>query len=339
MPIENLLPVPSSPEHLSRDHFASPTQAPVEPKPPEQWDGAILTAISEVTNRYQIESKIGSGASAEIYRAIDTRIKRFVAIKRYNKETLESSPAESDYLSEFDAISKIAHPNVVCAYDVDDDDEGPFIVFEHLEGINLEQKLTQGPMEANEARHFLVQALEALTAIHEQGFSHLDIKPANFMETPTLRGFSHYTLIDFGRACDPSRERKRRESKEQKTLRGSLYYMAPEQFNNEAQDQRTDLYALGAMTYELLTGIKPFDGESPVQVMAAHLTNRVTPIGELLPELPPGMAPLIMSLITKDPEARPQSAKEALRCLLSLSSIQFSPLKLASPFPHLVKTA
>ena len=339
MPLENPLPALSAFEEPSNNHFASPANSPLEPKPSENWDGNILSAISEVTTRYRPLAKIGAGASADVFRALDTRFNRHVALKRFNQATMESTPAESDYLSEVAAVSKICHSNVVRAYDLDDDEDGSFIVFEYIEGIDLEEKLKAGPLDADQTRHFLIQALEALVAVHQQGIAHLDLKPANFMETSSANGIPHYTLIDFGRACDAAREKERRENQDKKSLRGSIYYMAPEQFTHSVLDVRTDLYALGAMAYECLTGQKPFDGDNTIQVMSAHLTNRVKPIGELLPDLPPGMAPWIMALIAKTPEARPQTANEALRSFLSLSTLQFSSLDVSSPFPVLGKTA
>ena len=339
MPLENTLPALSTPEQPSSDLFASPSNSPLEPPAPENWDGNILSAISEVTTRYRPLNAIGTGASADVFRALDTRFNRHVALKRFNKATMESTPAESDYLSEVAAVSKICHSNVVRAYDLDDDEDGSFIIFELIEGINLEERLKEGPLNADEVRHFLIQALEALVAVHQQGIAHLDLKPANFMETSSANGIPHFTLIDFGRACDAAREKERRENKDKKSLRGSIHYMAPEQFTNGVLDARTDLYALGAMAYECLTGEKPFDGDNTIQVMSAHLTSRVKPIGEHLPELPPGMAPWIMSLIAKTPEARPQTANEALRSFLSLSTLQFSSLEVSSPFPALGKTA
>ena len=116
MPFENPLPAPSTLDNQSRDLFASPSNSPLEPKAPEEWDGAILSAISEVTTRYRPLAKIGTGASADVFRALDTQFNRHVALKRFNQETIDSTPAESDYLSEVDAISKICHPNVCLLY-------------------------------------------------------------------------------------------------------------------------------------------------------------------------------------------------------------------------------
>ena len=159
------------------------------------------------------------------------------------------------------------------------------------------------------------------------------------MQTSSANGIPHYTLIDFGRACDAEREKERRESKGKKNLRGSIHYMAPEQFTNKPLDARTDLYALGAMAYEFLTGQKAFDGDNTVQVMAAHLTGRVKPIHEIQPNLPPGISSWIMALIASNPEARPQTADEALRSFLSLSTLQFDSIEVTAPFPTLSKTA
>ena len=312
---------------------------PVEAVTSSHEENPIILAISSITSRYRILEKIGHGASADVYLALDTHFNRHVALKRFNAESLSAAPAESDYLSEVAAVSQLSHSHVVRAYDLDDDEEGPFIIFELIDGIDLEQKLKQGPMSADDVRHFITQALEALIFIHQKGITHLDLKPANFMVTDTACGIPHYTLIDFGRACDAELERKRRETKGKKSLRGSIHYMAPEQFTNGILDARTDLYAIGVMAYELLTGSYPFDGDNTVQVMAAHLTGRVQAIDQVLPGLPPGIAPWIMSLIAKDPEVRPASAEDALRSLLSLSTLRFTPLEISEPFPALEKTA
>lgn len=336
---ENTLSARPPLANLSGDFFTTPGNSPLEPSAPENWDGSILSAISEVTTRYQPLAKIGTGASAEVFRALDTRFNRHVALKRFNQETLERNDAESDYLSEVAAVSRICHSNVVRAYDLDDDEDGPFIIFELVEGLDLESKLKERALTPNEVRHFIVQALEALIAVHQAGLAHLDIKPANFMATSSANGIPHYTLIDFGRACDAKREKDRRESAEKQSLRGSIHYMAPEQFTKGVLDARTDLYALGILAYELLTGEKPFDGDNAIQVMSAHLTSRVTPIDEILPELPAGMAPWIMALIANNPEARPQTANEALRSFLSLSTLQFAPLEVTEPLPVLERTA
>ncbi|MDQ8191417.1 serine/threonine-protein kinase [Roseibacillus persicicus] len=336
---ENSLSARPTLDNLSSDFFVTPGNSPLEPTAPEHWDGSILSAISEVTTRYQPLAKIGTGASAEVFRALDTRFNRHVALKRFNKEALERSDAESDYHSEVAAVSRICHPNVVRAYDLDDDEDGPFIIFELIEGMDLETRLKERALTADEVRHFIVQALEALIAVHQTGLAHLDLKPANFMATNSANGIPHYTLIDFGRACDSEREKDRRESTTKQSLRGSIHYMAPEQFTKGVLDARTDLYALGILAYELLTGQKPFDGDNAIQVMSAHLTSRVTPIDEILPDLPAGMAPWIMALIANNPDARPQTAQEALRSFLSLSTLQFASLEVTEPFPVLDKTA
>lgn len=289
--------------------------------------------------RYLIQQSIGTGGSAVVYRARDIRFNRDVALKRFTPETMTRSPENSDYLSEVDAISRVCHPHVVRAYDLDTDEEGPFLILELIPGINLEEQLKVRPLTVGEIRHFVVQTLEGLIAIHQTDLTHLDLKPANLMASATATGIPHYTIIDFGRACDPARAEKRRLSKGKKSLVGSLYYMAPEQLLNGAIDARTDLYALGAIIYELLTGKKAFEGEDSIQVMSAHLTHRVTPIHEILPQLPSGIAHWIMALIASKPDVRPTSAREALKSFLSLSQLEVLPLAAFPAIDKLQQTA
>ena len=282
----------------------------------------IGVSPGENRQRYQIQESIGTGGSAVVYKALDTRFRRIVALKRFTPESITRSPENSDYLSEVEAISRVCHPHVARAYDLDTDDDGPFLILELIKGINLEEKLETSTLESGEIRHFVIQALEALIAIHEADLLHLDIKPANIMSSETATGIPHYTVIDFGRSCDPIRAEKRRQSKGNQSLLGSLHYMSPEQLTNGVLDARTDLYALGALTYELLTGEKAFSGEDSVKVMSAHLLHHVTPIQELLPALPPGIAHWVMAMIAQNPETRPVNATEALKSFLSLSTLQ-----------------
>lgn len=318
------------PEVPGRPLAAWPTSAPAEVAPAQP---ASLVSISE-KKRYLIQESIGTGGSAVVYRARDVRFNRDVALKRFTPETMTRSPEDSDYLSEVDAISRVCHPHVVRAYDLDTDEEGPFLVLELIPGINLEEQLKARKLTVSEVRHMVVQTLEGLIAIHRANLSHLDLKPANLMASATATGIPHYTIIDFGRSCDPNRAEKRRLSKGKKSLVGSLYYMAPEQLLNGVVDARTDLYALGAIVYELLTGRKAFDGEDTIQVMSAHLTHRVTPIQDLLPNLPLGMAHWIMALVASKPDARPMNAVEALKSFLSLSQLEVLPVAAIEDLQH-----
>ena len=296
------------------------------------WDTLILKEISKITFRYEIGEKLGSGGTADVFRALDTRLGRPVALKRFKAEAIEKeSPAESDFHSELESVSQINHPNVVRAFDLDDDEQGPFLVFELLAGQNLEEHMQESELSPETAREFVLQALEALCAVHDRGIFHLDLKPSNFMVSPTANGCPHFTLIDFGRACDHSREKERRAAKDKKSLRGSIHYMAPEQFTQAPCDKRTDLYSLGVIAYELFTGIRAFDGDNAVQVMSAHLTNRFEPIAEIQPQLPDGIVYWIMAMISLDPAARFQNAQEAMRSFLALTDVTPNVQNIAPP--------
>ena len=273
--------------------------------------------------RYEVENVIGTGGSALVFKAWDKRFKRHVALKRFNEESSGRNAADSDYESEVNTLSKISHPHVVRAYDLDKDEEGQFIILELIEGINLEERISQnGPLDATDIRPLATQLLEALIAVHHCELLHLDIKPANLMVTETPSSTPRYTLVDFGRACDKEREIARRELAEKDSLLGSIHYMAPEQMTKASLDPRTDLYATGISIYEALTGKRPFDGVDTLQVMSAHLVGKVVPLIEERPELPEALCNWVMSLIATDPANRPVNAAAALKSFNELDVIK-----------------
>jgi HEAT repeat protein/predicted Ser/Thr protein kinase len=266
--------------------------------------------------RYQIKEKIGQGGLGAVYRAVDTQLKREVALKRLlPPEDSEASQFGSDtaeqLLKEATTLSALQHPNIVTVYDVGKDDQGAFVVMEFLKGETFDKTVERGALTEKDFRNVVLQTMEALTAAHHAGVVHRDLKPSNLMVNWLASGKFQIKILDFGLAKF-SRQPAAQTIDQGDAILGSIYFMAPEQFERAPLDARTDLYSLGALYHYCLTGKYPFDGESAPQVMAAHLQHRVTPLGKLRPDLPPWMSDWVMWLISQSPADRPASAQQAL---------------------------
>lgn len=264
--------------------------------------------------RYRDETLIGEGGVALIYRAIDARLRRLVALKRFRGEC----PAKlaEDYRSEMAAASLANHPNVMSILDTDHDENGRFIVMEFIDGKSAEDAISGADqvLGLHDFINFAIQSLEGLNSIHAGGLLHLDLKPSNIMISELLSGRSHVKIVDFGRSqliCGYFGRLPKGRG-----MNGSIHYSAPEQFLSGPLDVRTDLYALGAVFYWVLTGMRPFEGDDSIQVMAAHMQHFVTPLAEVRPSLPDWLANWVMSLIQIDPNQRPADVSCALDSLL-----------------------
>jgi|GEM_PF-2227962 len=268
--------------------------------------------------RYTDEELIGEGGTAFVYRAFDTRIKRTIALKRFKEEQL--SEAKDDYLSELETASRIQHHNVVSIFDADIDPRGRYIVMEFIEGIDLEVAIQQELLNHTRFIEVAIQSLEGLAATHRGGLLHLDLKPANIMIQREISGRDHVKLIDYGRARltipDDDDGRVARGA----GLDGSIHFASPEYLGEQPLDERADLYSLGCVFYWCLTGQRPFEGETSLQILAAHMQGHVTPIQEIRPELPECICHWIMSLIQTKPDDRPANAAAALKSLMNSPS-------------------
>jgi len=258
--------------------------------------------------RYLTGRQIGEGGTADVYSALDVNMGRPVAIKR-----LRESGEDNSYLAELEALSRITHPNVVCCYDADMDDEGGFIVMEYIEGDDVEALVDEIPFDLPTFFEFARQCLEGLHATHSSGVLHLDLKPSNMMITDLGGSRPVVKLIDFGRA---ERSQNDRGSQPRgRGMDGSIHYLAPEQLLGGHLDRRTDLYALGCIFYWCLSGKRPFYGDSAMVVMAAHLQHNVQHLGEIKPDLPSWLTEWVMSFLEFNADERPPSAKQALLAL------------------------
>ena len=258
-------------------------------------------------DRYEILEVIGTGGMAVVYKAMCHRLNRYVAVKILRDELANDEEFRKRFQTEAQAVAMLSHPNIVSVYDVSHSDGVEYIVMELIEGVTLMQYMKKkGALGWKEALHFAVQISKALEHAHEKGIIHRDIKPQNIMilKDGTIK------VADFGIAALESAQ----EKKSDQTV-GSVHYIAPEQARGEQPDPRSDIYSLGVVMYEMLTGKMPYDGDTAEQVAMKHITGHPVPPQELNPEIPEELAAITLKAMNSDINARYQSASELLRDL------------------------
>lgn len=255
-------------------------------------------------DRYEILELIGTGGMAVVYKARCNRLNRLVAIKILKEDLSKDDEFRRRFHAESQAVAMMSHPNIVSVYDVSHSENIDYIVMELIEGITLKQYMEQkGTLNWREALHFATQIAKALEHAHSRGIIHRDIKPHNIM---VLKDGS-VKVADFGIA---------QMATAQNTLTrealGSVHYISPEQAKGAHVDARTDLYSLGVVMYEMLTGRPPFDGDTPVSVAIQHINAKATSPRELNPSIPRGLEQITMHAMTADRDKRYASASEML---------------------------
>ncbi len=290
--------------------------------PPSPVDGgSSSTAKTSATNgdlpagtqlgRYSIIEPLGSGGMGFVYRARDQRLERAVAIKILAPGLLTGEDARRRFHKEALALAKLSNTHIAAVYDVGEQDGVDYIVMECVPGESLAAKLRSGPLTVKEATSITLQIAEALEEAHEQGVIHRDLKPANVMVTPK----GQVKVLDFGLA-------KLRETQvtdgtlsivETRGLLGTPLYMSPEQAHGERVDARTDLWSLGVVYYEMLTGRRPFQGDGIIGVLRAITEKAPIPMRQIRFDAPPLADQIIVRALEKDPAARYQSPSEVIR--------------------------
>jgi len=267
-------------------------------------------------DRYEIRDRIGQGGLGSVFRGFDRRMNRVVAIKRISRadQSLEEEAAKQ-LLQEAGALASLQHPNIVTIHDLGSDAEGPFVVMELIEGKTIDELINRAPLTWPDFKEFALQAQEALIAAHEIDIIHSDLKPSNLMLSWLPSGKFQVKIVDFGLAV-LARSQDQEDIAKADEVFGSVYFMPPEQFERKSLDARSDLYSIGCVYYQALTGLYPFDGESVRDVMTAHLHHTVTPLQEHRPDLPSWVGDWVMWHINRQPEDRPDSAREALSLFL-----------------------
>ena len=257
-----------------------------------------------LAGRYRLDEVIGRGGMSTVYRGTDLALDRVVAVKVALDPLVEQSPVYLErFRREANAAAAIDHPGVVTVYDAGADGPTRFIVMEFVHGRSLADILReQSPLEPAEAADIAAQAADALSAAHARGIVHRDIKPGNIMVTPD----GAVKVLDFGiaRAVDSG------TLTQTATVLGTSAYMSPEQALGQPADARSDIYSLGCVLYEMLTGEPPFMAEVAAAVMHQHVRVQPKPASERNPAVPPALNALVMEMLAKAPGDRPQTAAE-----------------------------
>lgn len=253
-------------------------------------------------NRYEILEVIGTGGMAVVYKALDHRLNRLVAVKILKDEFSRNQEFRRRFHAESQAVAMLSHPNIVSVYDVSRSGDVDYIVMELIEGITLKQYLEKkGCLNWRETLHFAMQIAKALEHAHSRGIVHRDIKPHNIM---ILKDGS-IKVADFGIA---------RIASAQSTLTrealGSVHYISPEQAKGSKIDYRTDLYSLGVMMYEMLTGKLPFEGETALQIVMQHINEVPIIPSAFVPGIPKGMDDIVMHAMSAHISRRYESAEK-----------------------------
>ena len=269
---------------------------------------------------YEIEASLGAGGMGEVYTARDTRLDRTVAIKVLSEQIASDPGLKQRFEREAKTISSLNHPHICTLYDVGEHQGINYLVMEHLEGVSLAERLEQGPVPLDQALQISIELADALAAAHRQGIIHRDLKPGNVMLTK-----SGAKLLDFGLAklkgADLAAEgltalvTEDAPLTEQGTILGTFQYMAPEQLEGQDADTRTDIFAFGALVYELVTGKRAFEGKSRASLIAAILERQPPPISSLQTMSPAALDRIVTTCLAKDPDARWQSASDVGRQL------------------------
>ena len=256
--------------------------------------------------RYSIESLVGVGGMANVYRGTDLKTGNQIAVKVLKDEFLDNEELVRRFKNESKAISILSHPNIVKVYDVSVTDKLQYIVMEYVDGITLKEYLKQrgGALTWKETVHFATQILSALQHAHSKGIIHRDVKPQNIM----LLADGSIKMMDFGIARF---SRAQSQTVSDKAI-GSVHYISPEQAKGERTDARTDIYSVGVMLYEMLSGRLPFDGDGAVSIAIMQISEKPKPLAEIAPQTPAGLRQITEKAMEKDPDKRYQSAQEML---------------------------
>lgn len=280
--------------------------APHPPSPPraearDDWLGAV------VDRRYRVTERIGRGGVGTVYKVEHQRIGKIAAMKVIRSELAGDPEVQARFRREAEVISRLTHPNTVQVFDFGEFGGALYLVMEYARGRDLGRVIeSDGPLPPRRAVPLVLQIAEALAEAHELGVVHRDLKPENVLVTRGRRGEERVKVLDFGLAAIAEGDEPSSATTRDGSVMGTPLVMAPEQIRGEPVDPRADLYALGALLYRAITGMSPFEAETPIGVLTKHLTDPVVPPSERRPDLDlePGLDAVIERAMAKTPAHR-----------------------------------
>src|ERR1700681_3109796 len=264
---------------------------------------------------YEILSNIGAGGMGEVYRATDTRLDRIVAIKVLPPHLADSSELKERFEREARTIASLNHPHICTLYDIGHQDGTDYLVMEYLEGETLEQRLRKGPLPLEQVLQYAIEIADALDKAHRKGVTHRDLKPGNIMLTKAGTKLLDFGLAKLRQDAAPATPLSQLPTANepltaQGSIVGTLQYMAPEQLEGKEVDARTDIFAFGAVVYEMVTGRRAFEGKSQASVISAILSSDPPPMSSLQPMTPPALDRVVKRCLAKETDERWQSAND-----------------------------
>ena len=256
-----------------------------------------------IAGRYELEELVGSGGMSSVYRAHDRLLERTVALKILHEQFTRDDSYVERFRREARAVAQLAHPNIVTVIDRGEQDGRQFIVFEYVDGMNLKELMTQeGPVSPREAIELALQVARGLSFAHESGLVHRDVKPQNVL----LDADGRAKVTDFGIAHAVDVDGMTITG----TVMGTSNYIAPEQARGQPVDEQTDVYSLGCVLYELLTGEVPFEGDNFVAVAMRHVNDPVPSVRDVRLDVPPRLDWAIQTAMAKEHNERFESMAE-----------------------------
>jgi len=267
--------------------------------------------IGEILSHYKILEKIGEGGMGAVYKAEDLRLRRTVAIKILRPEKISAPAARERFFREARAAASLNHPHICTIHEIDESGGIAFIVMEYVDGINLKEKIQQGPLMLSETMDFALQMADGLQASHRLGILHRDIKSANIM----ISRSGQVKIMDFGLA----KTADDLELTQDGASMGTLHYMSPEQAKGQPLDPRTDIYSFGIVLYEMVTGQLPFQGDYYQAVLYSLLNEDPSPPSSLRPEAPAALDQCVLKMLEKNRDHRFRDVEEVQSALADLS--------------------
>jgi serine/threonine-protein kinase len=266
--------------------------------------------IGQILGHYRIVERVAAGGFGVVYRARDEQLERDVAVKVLPPGTLNNETSRRNFRKEALALARLNHSNIEMVYEFGSQDGVDFLVMEYVSGKTLTEKLTEGPVAEKELVSLATQIVEAVEEAHDRGIVHRDLKPANILITPKGQA----KVLDFGLAqwLKPGEELTADHKTDSLTAAGTLPYMSPEQLNGESVDERTDIYSLGAVFYEMAVNQKVFTRPLASQVIDAIFNQAPVPLRAVNSRISPALDDIVMKCLEKEPGHRYQSAKELL---------------------------